>query len=282
MPILVSKLWIHPVKGCQAIAVDQLELDERGAVGDRRFLVTDPAGRMFTQRTHPGLARIVTALDAHDLILACAGHGELRVPRQDPTAATALTSVWKDDHLVAEECGPAAAAWLTAVLATPARLLRLGPAFRRPVKRAPEHEVNFADAYPLLVISEASLTQLNDRLVAQGAEPVPMDRFRPNVVVAGTDPHAEDEWQRFRVGEVTLRGMTPCARCTVPTIDQHSGERQGPEPLRTLAAYRRNPDQPQEVLFGRNVLNESKSGVIRRGDRIELLPDVAPTPVASA
>jgi hypothetical protein len=129
--------------------------------------------------------------------------------------------------------------------------------------------VSFADAYPLLAISEASLADLNDRLLAGGEAPVPMDRFRPNLVLGDCPAYAEDTWTRFRIGDVTFRAAGPCARCLIPTTDQETALR-GKEPLRTLATYRRDPEDPADVNFGQNLVHETKSGMIKLGDTVTL------------
>jgi uncharacterized protein YcbX len=122
----------------------------------------------------------------------------------------------------------------------------------------------------LLAASEASLADLNDRIVAQGGEPVPMNRFRPNLVIASCPAFAEDGWGQFRIGSVILRSAGPSARCIVTTTDQLTGER-GKEPLRTLATFRRDATDPTNVNFGLNVINESKSGTVHMGDRVEVI-----------
>ena len=249
------------------------EVDALGLVGDRRFLITDPTGKFLTQRSHPQMALIGAALTPSTLTLTFRERTSLDVPRaSDPAARSLAVEVWSSTGLQAEDCGDEAAAWLTAILTTPVRLARIGSAFYRPVKPSkalPGDLVNFADGYPLLIAGTASLADLNDRLIAQGESPVPMDRFRPNLVVQGAAPFAEDRWPRVRVGTVVLRAAGDCVRCPVVTTDQETAER-GPEPLRTLARYRRQAEG-QGVIFGQNLINESKSGIIRVGDVVELL-----------
>jgi uncharacterized protein len=270
MALRVSKLWIHPVKGCRAIEVDAVELDELGLVGDRRFLVIDSQGKALTQRSHSQMARIETQLDSETLALMHPGNGELSVPRQEDGARNVRVEVWKDRNLVAEDCGPEAAAWLSRVLELPVRLVRIGHGFRRPVEGNETDLTAFTDAYPLLVITEASLSHLNDRLISRGEEPVSMMRFRPNLVITGATSHAEDEWQQLMLDDVVLQPTTACARCTVVTIDQFTGER-SQEPLRTLASYRRDPSNLHHVNFGRNVINVSKSGRISVGQTVVVI-----------
>lgn len=271
----VSSLLIYPVKSLRGCAVDSAAIDERGIAGDRRFMVVDPDGRFLTQRTLPHMALITTRLDESNLALHAAGHGDTTVPRASQSGARRLTvSVWKSEGLTAEDCGDEAADWLSGFLGTRCRLVRAGTDFQRAVRRAPEglteRQVGFADAFPGLLLSEASLADLNDRLVENSKEAVPMDRFRPNLVIAGATPYAEDTWTRVRIGGVVFRSAGPCARCTVTTTDQATGAR-GMEPLRTLAQYRRDPAKPEDVNFGQNVIPETTQGVIRVGDPVTVI-----------
>ncbi|MCI0436243.1 MAG: MOSC domain-containing protein, partial [Gemmatimonadetes bacterium] len=194
---------------------------------------------------------------------------------------TRRVSVWKSEGLLADDCGDEPAAWLGECLGTPCRLVRIGRQFVRPMLKVPapqtsaagatpDHVVSFADAFPFLVIGEASLADLNDRLIAQDEDALPMNRFRPNLVVSGCAAFAEDAWPRFRVGEIVFRAGGPCTRCVMTTTDQFTGER-GKEPLRTLARYRRNASDPTDVDFGQNLIHETKSGTLRVGDRVEVL-----------
>jgi len=270
----LSALFIYPVKSLRGCAVDETSIDPWGLAGDRRFMVVDATGKFLSQRTLPRLALIGTRLDAATLTLEAPRHGAIRIPRADqPDADRRQVSVWSSGELSAEDCGDAVAGWLSDFLALPCRLVRAGAAFRRPVRKAPsdlkDREVAFADAFPGLLLTEASLHDLNDRLVAHGGEAVPMDRFRPNLVVAGATPHAEDGWTRVRIGGVFFRCAGPCARCVMTTIDQETGER-GVEPLRTLAGYRRDARQPEDVNFGQNVIPETVTGIIRAGDPVSV------------
>jgi len=269
----IAGLHLYPVKGCRGLSVDAAEIDALGLAGDRRFMVVDATGRFLSQRSHPALALVGTALDATHLTLTVAGRAPLRVPRaSDPAASLRTVEVWSSQGLQAEDCGDAAAAWIGEVIGDAVRLVRIGPAFLRPVKPSkarPGDVVSFADAYPLLVIGTTSLADLNDRLIARGEAPVPMNRFRPNLVVEGCAPYAEDGWARFRIGAAVFRAAGTCVRCIVTTTDQETARREGPEPLRTLATYRRDPGDGTGVIFGQNVIHETKSGRLRVGDAVE-------------
>jgi uncharacterized protein YcbX len=267
----VSGLFIYPVKSLRGCAVTTLELDALGPVGDRRFLVIDETGKPLTQRPLPRMARIITALNRGALTLSAEGAGSVSVAAaSDPAAPLRTVSVWKSEGLLAEDCGDAPAAWLSDFLATMCRLVRLGEKFHRPVLKEaarPGDVFTFADGAPLLVISDASLADLNDRIRESGGEPVPMNRFRPNVVVAGCAAFAEDAWAGLQIGAVRLRSAGLSSRCIVTTTDQLTGER-GREPLRTLATFRRDAANPSEVNFGVNFINESKRGILRVGDEV--------------
>lgn len=284
----LSGLFVYPVKSLRGFAVTEAAVDELGIVGDRRFLVIDGDGRFLTQRTAPRMARIDARLAADSLVLSAEGAGQVAVPlRSTATSQIRTTSVWRSHGLLVDDCGDESAAWLTQAVGSSCRLVRIGASFRRPVLQKPRYavgvtpaapdliegrvvtadRVNFADGYPFMAVGEASLAELNARLRGRGEAPVPMDRFRPNLVIAGTDAFAEDSWQRVRIGGIEMRGAGPCARCIVTTTDQHTGER-GVEPLRTLAAYRRDADDPSNVNFGQNLIHETKTGVLRIGDPV--------------
>ncbi|MDI1247996.1 MAG: MOSC domain-containing protein [Lacunisphaera sp.] len=275
----LSALHIYPVKSCRGLSVSAAELDDYGFVGDRRFMVvTAEDGKFLTQRTHPRMALIGTALNKDDLTLSSHGHGSVTVGRAlrptvgDKPRPTRRVIVWKST-MTADDCGDEPAEWLSDFLDLPLRLVRMGGAYQRPIVKPtarPGDVVSFADAYPLLVISEASLDDLNDRLVAKHEEPLPMNRFRPNLVVAGCPPYGEDAWSKIRIGDVVLRNAGLCARCPVTTTDQETAVR-GKEPLKTFATYRRDAADPTDVNFGVNLIHETKRGTLRVGDAVELL-----------
>lgn len=268
----VTGLFLYPVKSCRGFAVTSAEADEFGFTGDRRFMVVNADDGMFlTQRAHPRMALIETALTPDALVLSSPGHGSVTIPLTVSTGQRQVT-VWKST-VTADDCGDAPAAWLSAYLSGSLRLVRMGASFRRPMTKSaaqPGDVVTFADAEPFLVVSEASLADLNDRLVAKGEEALPMNRFRPNLVVTGCDPYAEDTWQRLRVGNMIFRNGGLCARCPITTTNQETAER-SKEPLKTLAGYRRDPADPTDVNFGTNLIHETKHGSVRVGDRVELL-----------
>jgi hypothetical protein len=274
--IQLSGIYIYPVKSCRGIALQSAEVDALGLVGDRRFLVVDETGRFLTQRSHPRMALIDTALTADSLTLSAAGHGSISVIRSPLTAHRSLAvSIWKSENLLADDCGDRAAGWLSDFLKTKCRLARIGGKFHRPVLKKAARAgdvVNFADAVPFLLLSEASLNDLNDRLAEKGEDALPMDRFRPNLVVSGCAPYEEDSWAGFRLGPVAFRNAGPCARCIVTTTDQRTAER-GKEPLRLFASYRRDSVEPTNVNFGANLIHETLTGTLRIGDPLQPLSE---------
>lgn len=259
----VAGLWVYPVKSAAGIAVDRVDLLDRGPRHDRRWMIVDEAGGFLTQRTVPGLARIGTAIEGEGIDLSAPGHGATRLPLEPDGRAGMRVEVWGDE-VSAVAAPPEADRWLTELLGEPARFVHMPEASDRKAKLDPTGRgarISFADAYPLLLISEESLEGLNARL----ADPLPMDRFRPNVVVRGADPFAEDGWDRFCIGDVECRVASRCARCSTTTVDQATGER-GKEPLKTLATFRREGSQ---VFFGVNVVH-SGTGTIAVGDPVEV------------
>ncbi|MEM9384397.1 MAG: MOSC N-terminal beta barrel domain-containing protein [Pseudomonadota bacterium] len=258
----LASIHIYPLKGGRGLARISTALDRFGPAGDRRWMLVDPNGQFITQRQLPGLARVDAVPSARGLSL---GYGDDALEVVFPTSAPRDVAIW-DDTVGACDAGEEAAAWLSARLERPLRLVYLPDDARRPVDPtyAKDGEtVSLADGYPLLLVSAAALDELNARLEA----PVGLDRFRPNLVVDGCAAHAEDDWRRLRIGEMTLTVAKPCDRCTVPAFNQRTGERH-PELLRTLGAYRRGADR--KVYFGQNLLYAG-TGTLRVGDQVEVL-----------
>lgn len=247
---ILTHIVVYPVKGCRGISHEHASFWSSGLSLDREWMVIDRDGTFVSQRTVPKLALVETAIELNALVLRYPEYGELVLPLVYYGGPSREVTVHRD-RLTATDCGDRAAAWLSEALDGEYRLVRMGPESKRPVasRVVLQAQTAFADAFPLLVIGEASLADLNQRIAARGGRPVLMDRFRPNLVVSGCGPYAEDAWQRFRIGEVEFAVEKPCTRCSVTTVDQQTGER-GTEPLATLATYRRTPDG---VIFGMNV-----------------------------
>jgi len=266
--MLVS-LHIYPVKGCRAVDLDHAVVEPWGLAGDRRWLIVDADWQFMSQRKHPALARVVvTGGQGANLTVSSDGYPSLRVAAPDDSAELLKVTVWRSTVLAAA-AGDEADAWFSAYLGEPVRLVYLDDPTRRPVDPAYGADgdtVSFADGYPLLLTSTESLGQLNQWLTAADHQPVPMNRFRPNVVASGFGPWAEDRWRRIKIGAVRFRVAKPCARCVVTTTDQTTGER-GSQPLKMLAARRRFG---KNLVFGQNLIPDSP-GYIRVGDPIEII-----------
>lgn len=262
----VTELWIYPVKSCRGIPLDRAELSARGLRWDRHWMIVDEAGRFLTQRDLPAMATIAPVVTADALVLRAPGRVDLEVPHGAREGQAEVT-VWRDT-LRADRVLAAADDWLSGHLGVACRLVRFADDVRRPVDPAyARHgdETAFSDGFPLLLIGQGSLDDLNGRL----ARPLPMRRFRPNLVVAGAVPYAEDGWRAIRVGSIGLRVVKPCSRCAITTVDPDRGVREGGEPLETLATYRRRDGK---VWFGQNVIPNG-GGEIRVGDAVEVLDD---------
>jgi uncharacterized protein YcbX len=269
----LAALNLYPVKSLAGVGTARAVVEPWGLSGDRRWMAAGPDGAPLTQRGHPRLALAAAEpLPGGGLRLSAPGMRALTVEVPDPAAGPAVVEVW-GAKVEAVPARDEAHDWLTEFLGTDARLVHMdAPERRRPITSSqglPGETVSFADAFPVLLTTVSSLDALN-LLIEQGDHPdegpLPMDRFRPNVVVEGTPPWSEDGWRRVRIGEVTFRVAKPCGRCVVTTTDQATAER-GKEPLRTLARHRRFGDR---LVFGQNLVPES-TGTLRTGDRFEVL-----------
>jgi len=259
--ITVTGLYRYPIKSCAGIPLERAELDARGVVHDRRWMVVDAGGAFRTQRELPRMALIHPVISSDALTLTAEGMPELSLPLTSHGSRLTV-GVW-NDSVEAIDQGETVAEWLTRFLAESLRLVRFDEAEDRRVEQAyavrPEDQVGFADAYPLLIANEASLADLNTRL----DEPLPMRRFRPNIVVAGAEAFAEDTWSRIQVGEVGIAVVKPCARCAITTVNPDTGEK-GKEPLTTLARFRRAEGG---VMFCENAIH-LELGTLRVGDAV--------------
>lgn len=269
----LAALHIYPVKSLAGTARDEVTVEPWGPAGDRRWLLASPEGRTMTQREHPRLALASPELlPDGGLRVSAPGMEPLDIAVPGAEQSPVVVEVWQS-RVESVRAGAAADAWFSAYLGTGVQLVHLAaPERNRPVQPAysrPGETVSFADGFPLLLTTVSSLDALNS-LIAQGDHPdegpLGMDRFRPNAVVRGTAPWAEDRWRRVRIGQVTFRVVKPCGRCVVTTTDQRTGER-GKEPLRTLARHRRSGG---DLVFGQNLIPEH-TGRVRSGDSFEVL-----------
>jgi uncharacterized protein YcbX len=249
--LTIASLHIYPVKSCKGIALQRGLLTDKGFQHDREWLIVREDGRFITQREHPRLALIETAIDAVALTLRAPGMRPLIVPLAERGASVQVTC-WKD-LCAAHDAGDFAANWLTDFLGVPHRLVRFDPAHRRVSDPhwTGEHEAltKFSDAFPWLIISNASLAELNSRL----PNALPMNRFRPNIVIEGAGAYDEDRFDELRLRDVRFKIVKSCTRCIVTTTEQTSGERDGVEPIRTLTSYRMDR-QLKGVIFGQNAI----------------------------
>jgi uncharacterized protein YcbX len=251
----VSELWVYPVKSMAGTSLTVAEVADRGFADDRRWMVVDASGRFMSQRKHPRMARIHPTVDATHLSLEAPGAPSLRLRRDQTWPWEGPAQVWQT-RCAAVSMGAAAAAWLSRYLETTCTLVYMPDASRRGVDHAsagPADLVGFADQFPFLLTLEASLADLNGRLAA----PVPMARFRPNIVVAGGGAFAEDDWQRLQVGDVAFDVVKPCARCVIVDTDQVTGERHH-DVLEPLSRYRR---RGKGVIFGQNLIHRGRGAV---------------------
>jgi len=263
---VIAGLNFYPVKGCKGIGVQQATLAETGLLYDRHWMVVDASGRFVTQRELPRMALISTAIDSSALTLTAPGLPQLGVPLMLPGATLAVT-VWRDTCSGIDQ-GLSAAAWFSAFLGQDLRLVRFDGSMRRrsDPQYTGEHDTHteFADGFAVLVISEASLADLNGRLEV----PVPMNRFRPNIVIAGVDAYDEDHLLALGNDRVELHIVKPCTRCPVTTTNQDTAE-VAIEPLRTLRTYRLHPVKGS-ATFGQNAIVVRGAGsILRVGDMLE-------------
>ncbi|MEK9137047.1 MAG: MOSC N-terminal beta barrel domain-containing protein [Bacteroidota bacterium] len=246
--ITISQLNIYPIKSCRGVSLQSAQLEERGLQYDRRWMLVDGQQRFLTQREWPRMALIAVEIKSDHLRVSAPAMPPLSVPIRSVGNQHQLVNVWAD-HVLAADVGDDAGGWFSEFLGLPCRLVHMpDTAERVATRKGVSSQVSFADAYPLLLISEASLAELNSRL----DEPLPMKRFRPNLVVRGCTPYEEDTWNKIVAGGVTLHVVKPCTRCVIPTIDPDTGIK-SKEPTRTLATYRARDGK---VMFGQNVIHE--------------------------
>lgn len=259
----LSALYRYPLKSSRAQPLDQASVSAIGIEGDRIWMLIDANGRMITGRECPKLALVDVVADAHGATFSTAGREPLRV-RTDAFVVEQDCDVWKN-RFAALRGEQRADDWFSEYLGTKCALLYIGGTpGRRRLPDEPEIPLSFADGYPLLLIGQGSLDDLNSRL----AKPVPMTSFRPNLVVTGADAFAEDQWRRLRIGDVLFDVAKPCTRCIFTTVDPVRGEKSADrEPLLTLAKYRRFEIG---TCFGMNLIARS-SGLLRLPDPVEIL-----------
>lgn len=260
MSLSLASLHVYPIKSIGGYAVEEARITDRGLEHDRRWMLVDDQGRFLTQREHPTMACLHCMPIADGFRVTDARTGDsLDLPFGLESGMSAQASIWSDSVRVL--VAPLSwSAWFSQRIGANARLVFMPDATRRAMDmRCAEGLTSLSDGFPFLILSQASLDDLNARMPA----PLPMNRFRPNLVIAGGVPYQEDVWRGISVGAVRFSLVKPCARCAIPTTDQQTGER-GKEPLRTLATYRATDGK---VLFGMNAVAHG-GGTVRAGDLV--------------
>lgn len=259
----VSELIIYPVKSTGHISLQQTKIDNFGLIDDRRWMLVDEQGDYISQRKHPRLCLIKTSLEPDGLILRAPEMPDFRVTNDQRSDRITVT-IW-DDKCSAVDCGDEVAAWLKDFMGQNSRLVYFPENEKRQIDqqygRLGEYTA-FSDGFPILLISQGSLDDLNNKL----DKPVPMIRFRPNIVVSGCEGFAEDNWKRIKIGSIELRIVKPCSRCIIPNIDTVTAKR-GKEPAYTLSQYRKRDNK---IYFGQNVI-ATDIGQIAVGMPVEII-----------
>ncbi len=287
----ISEINIYPIKSLKGISLSVSLVERRGLRFDRRWMLTDRNGMFFTQRETPRMATIEVEADRSGLTVTAHGFSSLRIPTEPDRGERQNVVVWQSTvagEVYIGEIGE----WFSEVLQRKCQLVRMPDSSKRHINprfNTGKDIVSFADGYPLLLIGEASLDDLNGKIAKKADEseeepppPLPMNRFRPNLVVEGSEPFEEDKWRTIRIGETLFRSTKPCERCVITTIDQVRGEFDGKEPLKALAAYRMAKDllpdtyesrgvTANAVLFGQNLVPENPGASFRLGDEIEVI-----------
>ncbi len=253
-------LWIYPIKSTRLLALEQAEVESRGLRHDRRWMLVDANGRFITQRKHGVLTQVVATIDGQELRVNASGMPELVLSAPPADGERITVQVWNDSVSALAAKG-GASDWFSKVLGMATQVVLMDESAKRAIDPAyalAGEQVSFADGFPLLLIGEGSLNDLNTRI----SQPVDMRHFRPNLVIAGSDPYAEDTWRRIRIGEIEFELVKKCSRCVLTTRNPDTGELDAQqEPLRTLSTYRR---EEEGVMFGQNLIARGK-GLLQVG-----------------
>ncbi|MCB0282650.1 MAG: MOSC domain-containing protein [Calditrichae bacterium] len=263
--ITVAALNYYPVKSCAGISLTKAFASPRGFINDRIFMIVDEQGLFITQRDVPVLALIRPELNKTELTLDAPGKTPCTI-RIDETGVTYPVQVWNDSCMAVDQ-GEKISAWISEFIGMKSRLVIMHKSHQRIVDQnyalSAADQVGFSDGFPFLIISTASLEDLNSRM----EETLPMDRFRPNIVIEGCSPYQEDEIKQIKIGEVVLDIVKPCIRCVITTIDQKTLQK-SKEPLATLATYRRS--ESGGVRFGQNAIHQN-NGWMKTGDLVQII-----------
>lgn len=267
--ISVESLYIYPIKSCQGIHLNSMQIGARGPAYDRQWMLIDDQNQFLTQRSHPMMSQIKVNLLDGSLEVAYAQSNALQIPflseEQKKQSSIIQVTIWQD-KCEAYTFSTDVDEWFSSVLRVKCRLVQISDSFSRQVDQRyanPKDQTGFADGFPELLISTASLDLLNEKL----QQKVLMNRFRPNIVISGGNAHQEDFWQKIRIGKIEFDLVKPCARCSITTVNQETGATLSKEPLKTLAGYR---VQNGKVMFGQNMIHQME-GEIFVGDSVEVL-----------
>jgi uncharacterized protein YcbX len=276
----VTEINIYPIKSLGGISLEECLIEKRGFEFDRRWMLTDKNGEFFTQREFPKMATLSIEIKDNSLQISNSKNEQINVPFEFEKNQTQKVTVWNsicDAFVLPGNINE----WLSNVLETDCQLVYMHDESEREISeffRQDNEIVSFADGYPFLLIGENSLNDLNEKLETK----LPMNRFRPNIVIDGAEAFAEDRWKKIQIGDSVFRSTKPCARCVMTTVEQNSGEFDGKEPLKTLAKYRLAKDvfpgelesldlSANAVLFGQNLVAENFGGKIKLGDEVRVL-----------
>lgn len=285
----ISEINIYPIKSLKGISLESSPVEKRGLRFDRRWMLTDRDGLFFTQREVPKMAAIGVEVTGDGLRVTSGNEGEMAIPLEPDRGSRQNVTVWQSE-VAAEVYVGEVSEWFSDVLGRSCQLVLMPEKSHRHVSEKFDRGddiVSFADGYPLLLIGEGSLAEVNERIEESYRDAdkdvrVPMNRFRPNLVVEGSDPFEEDNWSKIRVGEALFWVVKPCARCVMTTVDQARGEFDGKEPLKTIASFRMAKDAfpgkyedlgqtANAVLFGENLIPENPGTAVNVGDEVEVL-----------
>ncbi len=262
--IILNNIFIYPVKSLAGIEVGEWPVDNKGLQYDRRWILVDDNNQFLSQRRVPEMALIKTRIQHEQLILSAPGHEPLTLPLTPDTTRKTAIQIWKD-QCQAAVLDERADQWLSDFLKISCRLVFQPDDEIRPVDpdyATSRDQTSFSDGFPFLLLSDASLSALNQAMQLE----LSIIRFRPNLVVSGCEPYAEDSWREIRIGEITFRLPKPCSRCAVPTIDPETAEKDK-EPLKTLQKIRK---WNKHVYFGQNALHD-KTGKLKTGMKVEII-----------
>ncbi len=261
--LTVQQLAIYPIKSCQGISLSTMALSEWGPDLDRRFMLVDPNGKFVTARQHPKMLAVRLAMQMQGLLLSAPGMSDIAISLSllNTEQSPAAVKIWKDS-VTAIQVNGELDEWFSDYLGVAVRLVFIPENSFRQVDQnfySAQQRVSFADGFPLLITHQTSLEELNSRL----EQPVTIQRFRPNIVIAGGEAWAEDRWKHLQIGQTEIELVKPCSRCVMTTIDPLKLEK-AKEPLSTLSQYRRTS---LGVIFGQNGVNLAP-GLIQVGDPI--------------